>query len=140
MKLIAHRGNYQCKNPSKENRPDYISQAIQAGFDAEIDIWYQDGLYLGHDNPEYDIDLDFLFMHHDKLWIHCKNIQALSFLSEIKEFNTFWHEKDSYALTSKGFIWTFPHCKVCEKSVVITENARYNKLQDCYGVCADILI
>ena len=140
MKLIAHRGNYQCKNPSKENQPDYISQAIQAGFDAEIDIWYQDGLYLGHDNPEYEIDLDFLFMLHDKLWIHCKNIQALSFLSEIKEFNTFWHEKDSYALTSKGFIWTFPHCKVCEKSVVITENARYNKLQDCYGFCADILI
>ena len=88
----------------KENQPDYISQAIQAGFDAEIDIWYQDGLYLGHDNPEYEIDLDFLFMLHDKLWIHCKNIQALSFLSEIKEFNTFWHEKDSYALTSKGFI------------------------------------
>jgi hypothetical protein len=140
MKLIAHRGNYQCKNPGKENRPDYISQAVKAGFDAEIDIWYQDGLYLGHDNPEYDIDLDFLFMLHDKLWIHCKNIQALSFLSEIKELNTFWHEKDSYALTSKGFIWTFPHCKVCEKSVVITENARFNKFQDCYGVCADILI
>jgi len=140
MKLIAHRGNYQYKNPSKENQPEYIQQAIEAGYDAEVDIWYQDGLYLGHDDPKYDIDLDFLYLHHKKLWLHCKNVQALSFLSEIHEFNCFWHEQDAYALTSKGFIWTFPHAKVCEKSVIITENARFSKLQECYGVCADILI
>ena len=140
MKLIAHRGNYKYKNPSQENKPEYILEAINAGFDAEIDIWHQDGLYLGHDHPEYEIDLDFLFQFHNYLWIHCKNVYALSLLSEISEFNVFWHEKDKYALTSQGYIWTFPHNKVCEKSVVITENARFSKLQDCYGVCADILV
>lgn len=140
MKLIAHRGNYKGANKSKENQPSYIEEAIHAGFDVEIDVWYQDGLYLGHDNPEHEIDLDFLMRFHSSLWIHCKNVFALSTLSDLPELNVFWHENDAYALTSQGFIWTFPHCKVCEKSVVVTDSAKYMQFQDCYGVCADKLI
>lgn len=140
MKLIAHRGNYKGPNKSKENQPSYIEEAIHAGFDVEIDVWYQDGLYLGHDNPEHEIDLDFLMRFHNSLWIHCKNVFALSTLSDLPELNVFWHENDAYALTSQGFIWTFPHCKVCEKSVVVTDSAKYMQFQDCYAVCADKLI
>ena len=139
MKLIAHRGNTNGRNKLEENSPDYIKDAIKKGYDVEIDAWLMDGIYLGHDTPEYETDIDFLLRYHNKLWIHCKNIQALSTLSEITNLNVFWHEKDAYTLTSQGFVWTYPHQKVCEKSVIVARSAKYLKFQDCYGVCSDIL-
>ena len=36
---IAHRGNTRGPNPEKENQPEYILQAINEGFDVEIDVW-----------------------------------------------------------------------------------------------------
>jgi glycerophosphoryl diester phosphodiesterase len=40
MKLIAHRGNTEGPNPLEENKPEYIEEAIENGFDVEIDIWF----------------------------------------------------------------------------------------------------
>ena len=40
MKLIAHRGNVSGPKPSQENNPEYIDEALFAGFDAEIDLRY----------------------------------------------------------------------------------------------------
>ena len=77
MRLIAHRGNTEGRNRDLENHPDYIKSAIDQGFDAEIDIWLVDGLDLGHNQPQYSIDIDFLFEYLDSLWIHCKNLEAL---------------------------------------------------------------
>lgn len=37
MRIIAHRGNLNGPT-TKENHPDYLLQAIEAGFDAEADI------------------------------------------------------------------------------------------------------
>jgi hypothetical protein len=139
MKLISHRGNINGREPKSENSPDYITSAIKKGFDVEIDVWSFDGIYLGHDKPQYEIDLDFLFEHQNNLWIHCKNIASLAFLTDFGELNTFWHEEDSYTLTSQGYIWTYPHKKICHKSVIVAYNARFIKYQDCFGVCADIL-
>ena len=34
MKLIAHRGNWAGTNYELENRPDYIAEAINRGYDA----------------------------------------------------------------------------------------------------------
>ena len=34
MKLIAHRGNISGPKPSQENNPEYIDEALFAGFDA----------------------------------------------------------------------------------------------------------
>ena len=42
MILISHRGNINGKNPEKENHPDYIWVAIQAGYEVEIDVWFKD--------------------------------------------------------------------------------------------------
>ena len=59
MKLISHRGNLEGPNPERENHPDYIYEAIQAGYDVEIDIWFVDGKFkLGHDEPQYDFPFD----------------------------------------------------------------------------------
>ena len=63
MKLIAHRGNTEGPNPLEENKPEYIEQAIENGFDVEIDIWYitqTKQFFLGHNKPEYLITLFWL--------------------------------------------------------------------------------
>ena len=140
MKLISHRGNICGRESKNENKPDYITNAIDKGFDCEVDIWHQDGLYLGHDNPAYEIDLDFLLRYHDQLWIHCKDLESLESLSQNEHLNVFWHESDDYTLTSKGFIWTYPHKKICSKSVIVSNSAKYSKFQNCYGVCSDNLL
>jgi len=61
MIKIAHRGNTRGPKPELENSPEYISKAIEDGFEVEIDIWFQDGegFFLGHDYPKYKIDEDF---------------------------------------------------------------------------------
>ena len=67
IKLISHRGNINGCNPKLENTPDYIKDAIHLGYDVEIDIWYSNNtLWLGHDNPEYQIDLHFLLENANK--------------------------------------------------------------------------
>ena len=60
--LIAHRGNITGPNPEKENHPEYIDKAIACGYDVEVDVWDVSGkLVLGHDVPQYEIDMNFLF-------------------------------------------------------------------------------
>jgi hypothetical protein len=55
MILISHRGNISGPNPEQENHPDYIWAAIQAGYDVEVDVWFENGKFmLGHDEPQYE--------------------------------------------------------------------------------------
>jgi hypothetical protein len=111
MIIIAHRGNLTGSNPYMENRPEYIDQAIEQGYNCEVDVWYhlEKGLMLGHDEPLYSIELDWLWRRSSKLWIHCKNLDALGFLSRTGQtLNYFWHEKDTCTLTSKHWIWCYP--------------------------------
>jgi hypothetical protein len=52
MILISHRGNLNGPNPERENHPDYIWEALRAGFEVEIDVWWVEGKFkLGHDEP-----------------------------------------------------------------------------------------
>jgi len=140
MKLIAHRGNINGRKKESENKPDYIKNAIDKGFDAEVDVWLMDGIYFGHDKPQYECDIDFLLKYHTSLWIHCKNLSALSALSDFINLNVFWHENDKHTLTSQGIIWTYPHNPVTNKSVIVCPSAKYSKYQECYGVCSDFLL
>ena len=60
MILISHRGNIDGKNLEQENSPKYIDNAISLGYDVEVDIWLIGReLYLGHDNPDYQIEISF---------------------------------------------------------------------------------
>ena len=57
--LISHRGNIDGVNKNFENQPNYIDDAIRAGYDVEVDIWYiDDKLYLGHDTADYQVDIE----------------------------------------------------------------------------------
>jgi len=62
MIYISHRGNINGRIEDSENKPEYIDDTIQLGFDVEIDVWYIDGKWwLGHDGPQYEIDLFRLY-------------------------------------------------------------------------------
>ena len=47
MKLISHRGNIEGKENTNENHPHYIKRAMDHGYDVEIDVWFDNGWYLG---------------------------------------------------------------------------------------------
>jgi len=137
MILISHRGNLNGPNPQKENHPDYILEAINQGYNVEVDVWYVKGeFYLGHDKPQYPISLNWLYERKDKLWIHCKNIEAMErFNSLYNTYNYFWHENDVATLTSKGYIWS--NIGYYFKNG-ITVSLEYKKLPNyVWGVCSD---
>ncbi len=146
MIIISHRGNIEGPNPKKENSPKYIIEALKQKYNVEIDIWLVDNKwYLGHDEPKYKIDGDFLF-YTPGLWLHCKNESAFKNLC-IRKINGnlcgifFWHENDTYALTSNFLLWTFPRRPLSDLSIaVIPELSAYTdkELKKCVGVCTNL--
>jgi hypothetical protein len=138
MIYIAHRGNISGPNPDKENHPDYIRDALNQGFNVEIDLWIEDKkIYLGHDKPEYEIK-DKYFLLNKKFWIHAKNINAAYFLSNFFDVNWFFHQEDDCVLTSKGYIWTYPGKQLTKKSIaVMPEKCQNYDISEAVGVCTD---
>jgi hypothetical protein len=105
MIKIAHRGNYCGKDPSRENSPDYINDALSKGYYVEIDVWnINDEWVLGHDEPIYKIDVSFL--KNVNVVCHAKNFNALRAMVDDSEIHCFWHQGDDCTLTSKNWIWT----------------------------------
>jgi glycerophosphoryl diester phosphodiesterase len=102
--LYAHRGNLFGPKPELENTPDYIDQAIKFGFKVEVDVWLNsdNNLYLGHDKPETLVSFEYLFIRHDSLLIHAKNIEALIYLSSRTRLNVFYHTNEHAVLSSNG--------------------------------------
>ena len=138
-KLISHRGNFIGPEPSQENKPSTILNAIDNGFDCEIDIWFiNEELFLGHDEPSYKTSLSFLSEIEEFIWIHCKNFEALEYFNLTNKFNYFWHEEDRFTITSSGYIWTYPGNIVGENSVIVNNDNKISEY-NCYGVCSDYI-
>lgn len=136
MIFIAHRGNLHGPNPEKENKPETIEEAIHNGFDCEIDVWYiQNMFYLGHDYPETPVSIDFLNKHKNRLWIHCKHLDSLV---ELKgSFNCFYHNKDLYTLTSKGYIWGNINSPTHLQVIQVMPERSETFSMNCCGICTD---
>jgi hypothetical protein len=146
MKIISHRGNLTGPCSDTENHPDQINLCISKGYDVEIDLWFIDGDYfLGHDTPTYKTSFSFLLERKDKLWIHCKNQDAVFALNNTG-FNYFWHQEDDITLTSQEFIWAYPdkHAKYFKNLVILdfTKNVNFDfyKSRGVYAVCIDYII
>jgi len=140
MIYIAHRGNTNGKFESYENEPNYIDMAIKKGFDVEIDIWYIDNIiYLGHDKPQYGIDFRWLRDRITKLWIHCKNLEAMILLKNSGyETNYFWHQEDDFTITSMGYFWTYPGKELSSNSIaVMPETKEFKDINKAYAICSD---
>lgn len=137
MKYISHRGNLLGPDPILENEPGYIQDAMEAGFDVEIDVWYLDGKFmLGHDDPIHEVNKNFLL--NEKLWCHAKNPEALEEMMK-EGIHCFWHENDERTLTSKGIIWTYPYKKLLKGSVVVIldKELDYDYVSRADAVCGD---
>ena len=142
MFYISHRGNINGPCPEKENRPSYITEAINKGYDVEIDVWFvNDNLYLGHDKPQYSIDDEFLLQNHRNLWIHCKNLDALTYLiNKYPSLHLFSHDKDPVILTSKKIPWVYPGAPLNSSCIcVMPERFKFNCEQDVLGICSDYI-
>lgn len=139
--FISHRGNINGRIPEKENNPEYIIKAIDEGYDVEIDVWkINSKLFLGHDEPQYEITIDFLF--NTKLWCHAKNFAALTMMVNHKDkIHFFSHNLDSHVLSSKGFIMSNIGEEIDENTIcIMPEKTKiYNKkdFEKCAGICSD---
>ena len=144
MILISHRGNIDGPNTDKENKPSYISAAINRGYDCEVDFWFvNDKFILGHDKPQYDFPFELMKNHAKKLWIHCKNLDAMSQLNELDKggvyLNYFWHQKDNVTLTSKGYLWAYPGKNV-NNSIAVLPEIHNDNLDNRIGICSDEIL
>ena len=99
MILISHRGNINGPNPEMENNPEYIQKALDLGYDVEVDVWgtKYGAWYLGHDDKEYLIDVEFL--RQDGLWCHAKEIRSFYRMVEDPNIHCFTHDRD-FAFTN----------------------------------------
>jgi len=142
MKLISHRGNLSGPNPEQENQPEYIAEALKQGYDVEIDVWFKDDKFmLGHDEPQYEFPFELIDQAYPKLWIHCKNIDALSKLNELdpngSKVNYFWHENDLGVLTSKSYIWSTN--LINNGILVMPELFDKQPIETTIGICSDYI-
>tara|TARA_A100001515_G_scaffold112360_1_gene93522 strand:- start:108 stop:545 length:438 start_codon:yes stop_codon:yes gene_type:complete len=136
MKLISHRGNVKGPSVENENRPDYVIEAWQQGYDVEVDVWLKSNkFFLGHDNPQYEVDE--IFLGHPSLWCHAKNIDALYAMINLG-IHCFWHQSDDVALTSRGWLWTYPGKQLTKSSICLMPGPESDMdFSNCGGICSD---
>ena len=145
MILIAHRGNRKGIQNNNENHPEYLLSAINEGFDVEIDVRVLNNkIFFGHDEAQYEIKIEWINQHLSNCWFHAKNLECLLFFNNYKfrinkKINFFWHDKDSYTLTSQGFIWAYPGEKGGEKSIAVLPEINKTNIKKFEGICSDFI-
>ena len=145
--MISHRGNINGRNPQWENDPYYIDKAIERGYGVEVDVWCKHNiLWLGHDKPLYKIKIEWLIERVDKLWVHCKNVEAASFFFDYNLNNTydkhihyFCHETDTIGLTSKGYMLGYPGKQPIKDTIAMMPEIFNDDVSQCLGVCSDFI-
>ena len=107
MIVISHRGILEGEL-DVENSPDAIEYAIKLGFYVEVDLRFIDNkLFLGHDQPQYEITYEFLEKNWNKLLVHCKNIQALIYMNNFYPFSFYFsNQSDNFTITSTNKVLT----------------------------------
>ena len=135
MKIISHRGNLDGRKPECENNPTYIQQALDQGFDVEVDVWYVDGqFFLGHDAPTYLVDP--WWFAGKPLWCHAKNIEALEEMIVSQGITCFWHETDRTTITSDGILWMYPG-NYSRLGVTVCLGKPEGEIPNVWGICTD---
>jgi hypothetical protein len=137
MILISHRGNIDGPNEERENSPNYIMEALDMGYDVEVDVWFvENEFWLGHDSPKFKTDYKLLM--NDRLWCHAKNLEALF---EMKKYaiHYFWHQTDIVTLTSKNYVWAYPGNQKIKGSIAVMPEIYNDDLDSCMGICSDYI-
>ncbi len=160
MKIISHRGNIRGPVSEKENRPSYIDCAIGSGYDVEIDVRSMEGsLWLGHDEPQYRIDHNWIERRKAYLWLHCKDYESAL---ECQKYQSFCHAADDFIFTTTGHVWMhvpdippdnssieppYKNSRINQKVIIpLLEEARIDEFKQSeaytsghspYGICTD---
>lgn len=140
-KVISHRGNIFGVTKF-ENAPKQIDMAMLDCDYVEIDVRYIDGkFFLGHDTPDTFIEDDWLRERSNKLFVHCKNIEALNKCMQMK-IPAFFHEKETHVhIVNTDLIWTHSLKESQGNSIIplITEGeAKWHRDFDhVWGICTD---
>lgn len=140
--VISHRGNLHGPRSAAygENHPKSIAEvlrirAFRYEMNVEVDVWEKDGLWLGHDTPQYRVEPFMLEDPH--IWWHAKNIEALHRLLDLK-LHCFFHQTDQCTLTSRGYVWLFPKERpVSSRSIVVLPEIDDSCLSWAAGFCSD---
>ena len=144
MKLISNRGNIFGKDISVENSPDYIDETLSLGYEVKVDLWYIDNeIFLGDYVPTYKVSFDWLISRYLKLWICCKNVDALEFLHSHDHFNYFWDTPDVITLTSLNYFWV-KSTNISGKNVILSIPETDSVIDEItnkkfYGICANTI-
>ncbi len=134
MLIISHRGNLEGRDPATENTVEQVQKALDLGFDVEVDVWWVNGdFFLGHDTPDEQVLPEYLANEH--LWCHAKNVEALEHMLERPDIHCFVHDRDKYAATSQGYIWTAVRSSAGNRVVVVANDMTHT--DDVYGICTD---
>lgn len=142
--IISHRGNLNGPNPPRENSWNYILEALfyHPQLYVEIDIWQSgslEPLYLGHDHPQYEINIWELRKYRNRLVCHAKTVHALQTLVE-SGLHSFYHHNDSVVLTSKRWLWIYPTAQIVSTGIWVLPETIIDLDKDkieCRGICTD---
>ncbi len=146
MLLISHRGNISGRNPERENRIDYIDEAINKGFLVEVDLWvdHLGFAYLQHDMPNSKDDSICtlaLLERVESLLIHAKNFDASNLCEEL-DLHWFSHWNEPFVKTSKEWKILHSNSKIEKNAIAMLPETRglsKDSLKDCLGICSDII-
>lgn len=145
MIFISHRGNLNGPNEERENSLAYIDEAINKGYDVEVDLRSKNGfLYFGHDTPDHEVNPMWIEKRKDNLWLHIKDYDSLVWVSEnTTALKYFCHESDRYTLTSNGYIWSHDlqnrMTKKCIVPLLNKNQVESYKQIEFYAVCSDYI-
>jgi hypothetical protein len=133
--IISHRGYENGEDQKLENNPTQIQKMLKNNIQVEIDVYYyKENFFLGHDEPKYQINIDFL--KQKGLWCHAKNLDSLKTMLK-NNIHCFWHQEDDYTLTSKGYIWTYPNKQLTDSSICVLNSIILKQIPDCFAICTD---
>lgn len=140
---ISHRGNLEGRIAELENDPAYIEKAIKSGYMAEVDFWsVDDRIYLGHDEGQHDITMDWLNTRKQHLLVHCKNREAFDVALK-SGLHAFWHTDEDYVMTSWGYTVGYPgKLSAGPRFILAVPERHWENVLDCkpfitFGVLSD---
>lgn len=148
MRLISHRGNLAGPIPERENKPDYIQEAIDKGYDVEIDVRLNTvGMFLGHDTPDYGTTLEWLLDRKESLWVHAKDFNSLDLLLA-QGMRVFYHQLEKHTIIGNTrIIWSHDISEADLRSIipvigesdVVSFMAEGRTEAPFYGICSDFV-
>lgn len=159
-KIIAHRGNIDGPHPELENAPGYLEDAVNHGFDIEVDVrilsdgynapvpsnpdWLDYDLFLGHDRPIWRMQQPgiarFIEKYGGVCWFHAKDpFTFRQFRLHPLRPRVFFHDRDLItAVSNSDYLWGLPEAGGIHDLIVMNADAvRFPENGLVAGLCTD---